>query len=46
MSSEYKNTEYRYRFLKETAKYFNSDSRQADKRQKEEKKEDSLSRTE
>ncbi|CAB4403152.1 unnamed protein product [Rhizophagus irregularis] len=46
MSSEYKNIEYRYRFLKETAKNFNSGSRNAIYRQEREKKENSLSRTE
>ncbi|PKY48877.1 hypothetical protein RhiirA4_526293 [Rhizophagus irregularis] len=46
MSSEYKNIEYRYRFLKETAKYFNSGSRNAIHRQERGKKENSLSRTE
>ncbi|CAB4420689.1 unnamed protein product [Rhizophagus irregularis] len=46
MSSEYKNIEYRYRFLKETAKNFNSGSRNAIYRQEREKKDNSLSRTE
>ncbi|PKY59160.1 hypothetical protein RhiirA4_481677 [Rhizophagus irregularis] len=46
MSSEYKNTEYKYRFLKDTAKSFNSGSRDIRNRQKREKYENSLSRTE
>ncbi|CAB4441579.1 unnamed protein product [Rhizophagus irregularis] len=46
MSSEYKNTEYRYRFLKETAKNFNSGSRRTENCQEKEQRKKSISRTE
>ncbi|CAB4436731.1 unnamed protein product [Rhizophagus irregularis] len=46
MGSEYKNTEYRYRFLKETAKYSYPSSRDTENCQERNKKDNNLSRTE